>query len=67
MGDSGTISLYVALSSRMKQTLVSDRRTQTELSQARDVEDLKKRHKYCFPFRKLPKYCVIKICKYQKN
>lgn len=39
MGDSDTIILHVALCSRMKQTLASDRRTQAELSQARDVED----------------------------
>lgn len=38
MGDSDTIILHVALCSRMKQTLASDR-TQAELSQARDVED----------------------------
>lgn len=43
MGDSGTITLCVALCSRIKQTLVYDRRTQAELSQARDVEDLKKK------------------------
>lgn len=67
MGDSGTITLHVAWCSRMKQTLVSDRRTQAELSQARDVEDFLKRQKYYFPFRKLPKYRVIKICRYQKK